>query len=304
MFNFIARHKLLLLILAGAIILPLFFWGGPDGYSWPVLREFWNLGHFVFFALPGLLWQWWKGPATWRTWLWLSLGAFIVGAAIELVQGFVGRDVDALDVYHDMVGLWLGLAWGATNTRRWQLRVCSLVLLFPALFHLTQVAYAQWHQLQQAPLLNGFESRWDLFFVRGEVVRDCNLATQGQCSLRVELNQDEYSGAKMEFYASDWSHLNNLHMDFYNPQVQPIDIGLRISDLTHERGAHANQFSDRFNQHFLLQPGWNHLQIPLATIAAAPSTRRLDLTQVYQLEFFTHRLAKPAVIFWDDLGLN
>lgn len=304
MFKQLLHYKLPLIALAALIILPLFFWGGPDGYSWPALREFWNLGHFVFFALPGLFWQWWKGPAGWRAWLGLTMAGLVVGVAIEVVQSFVGRDVDVQDVYHDLVGLWLGLAWGSLTANRWWLRLLVSCLLIPSFYKLSYLAYAQYHQLAQLPQLNNFESSWDMVFARGDVTRDCSLAAAGNCSLRVRMGEHQYAGGKLEIYGGDWRGANTLAMDFYNPEPQPFLISLRVSDLEHERGAHSNEYTDRFNRSYLLQPGWNALAIPLSDLASAPATRTMVLNQIYLLEFFSAKLEHPQFIYWDNLRLD
>ncbi len=300
----IFKYRLPLLLVTAAVILPLFFWGGPDGYSWPVLREFWNLGHFIFFALPGLIWQWWKGPAGWRAWLALTLVGLVLGAAIEVVQGFIGRDVDVRDVYHDLVGLWLGLAWGALNKHRWGLRLLTSALLLPSLYHLVFLAYAQYYQWSQLPLVNSFESRWDLVFARGEVNRDCTLASAGQCSLRVRVGEYLYQGGNLEIYGGDWRGHKQLAMDFYNPQQQPLAITVRINDLQHARGAHRNEYADRFNHAYVLSPGWSTLVVPMADLLVAPATRQMDLTEIYLVQFFTAAPVQPQFIYWDNLRLN
>jgi len=302
MFAWFKHNRLTLLALLLLGVTPLFFWGGPDSFSWPVFSEFWNLGHFGAFALVGLAWQWWRGPVSRALAIKLSIAVLLLGVAIELVQSQVGRDASALDVWHDLVGFWLGLAWALAG--RWWLKASLLVLALPAVMRLLLVLCAQVHQASQFPLLNGFESPWDKYFIRGQVARDCTLATQGQCSLRVELPQSIYPGARLETYGGDWSRYTQLAMDFYNPRPNLQTISFRINDLEHERGAHANRMNDRFNRRFELQSGWNHLVIPLAELKAAPAGREMDLAHIYALEFFVYRPPQPLVIYWDNLHLE
>ncbi len=85
-----------------AILIPLILMIGPFGGVEESTGISDKIGHVVAFAviavsLAVLAPRW----SLWR----IALTALAIGIGVEIVQGFVGRDADALDVAADIVGI-------------------------------------------------------------------------------------------------------------------------------------------------------------------------------------------------------
>ena len=91
-----------LLLLSIVLMLPWFFWGGPDYYALRSYKFLWSFGHIVFFALL-FFWAFLsvttfsKRPFYIHVVVVLILTTFL-GAVIEWIQSGVGRDVDWYDM--------------------------------------------------------------------------------------------------------------------------------------------------------------------------------------------------------------
>lgn len=84
------------------ILIPLTLMLGPFGAAEASTGVSDKIGHVIAFgvitgALAVLAPRW----PLWR----LVLTALVVGVAVEIIQGFVGRDADVMDVAADMVGI-------------------------------------------------------------------------------------------------------------------------------------------------------------------------------------------------------
>src|SRR5690606_952927 len=72
-------------------------------------RELWNLGHVGLAAgLSLALWPRLRGQL-WRRALLLLVVALVVGGAVELVQGRIGREASLRDLLLDLLGSAIGL---------------------------------------------------------------------------------------------------------------------------------------------------------------------------------------------------
>lgn len=290
------------------LVVPFFFVGGPDALSPILLKNAWNFGHIIFFTVFMLLVQSFRPLAHWQSWLGVTLLALGVGISIEFVQHFVGRDSSWDDVLHNLFGVWLGLFWGQKPTRPvWLLRGISVLLIGPAFWLVIYSAMADIVMREQFPQVNSFESRFELAQVHANPqqvkTRQVNsLHTHGAFSLQVELGTQKYAGLNLIGPYGDWSGYQFLQMDFYNPDSEPLELVLKISDASHDQG--TNSFNDRFNRKLVLTQGWNQIQIDLNDVRRAPSKREMQMDKISGMAVFVMQLSQPRRFYWDNIRLR
>lgn len=296
--------------LSGLLILfvvPFFFVGGPDASSSLLLKNVWNFGHIFFFAVFMLLVQSYRPLLRWQEWLMVTLLAIGLGIAIEFVQRFVGRDSSWDDVLHNLFGVWLGLFWGQKPTRLvWMLRFVCILLIAPAFWLVVYSGIADIVMRKQFPLINSFESNYEMAHVQNNPRRvntspDNLLHTHGDYGLQVVLSTKKYAGLRLVSYG-DWSGYKLLQMDFYNPDSEPLELVLKISDAHHDLG--KNRFNDRFNRALILMQGWNQVQIDLEDVRTAPLGRVMQMNQIRGVEVFAVQLSVPRKFYWDNIRLQ
>ncbi len=177
----------------------------------------------------------------------------------------------------------------------------SLALLVPSLTALYYEARFQFNLNQQFPVLAGFESSIETYGHRAAEISP-QYYTQGKYSLKVELTTREYTGVVFNRLINDWSSYNSFSFDIYNPDPRAFTMTVRVNDVEHQASGWATQ--DRFNRSLNLVQGWNHFTFSLEDIKNAPQNRKMDLTQVLWLEFFTGKLPTPRTIYLDNVRLE
>ena len=78
-----------------------------------------------------------------------------------------------------------------------------------------------------------------------------------------------------------------------NPEALPYEMAVRIDDAGYD---YKLDLDDRYNRSFVLSPGVNRIEIPLADVASAPRSRRFDLGQVRSLLVYAVDLPQPREI--------
>lgn len=284
------------------ILLPLFFWGGPDWASPPLYQQVWDFGHIVFFALVGAFVQYGIGITSVRRWSLATALVLLTGIAIEYIQHQVGRSASTADVVNNLVGFWLGLvglAWHRAS--RW-MRWAVVLLIIPSLFSIAMAAIVQAHQAWYFPVLADFETAVEQRRLRGPVSFSKEYVREGRQSLKIGFTTRKYSGAYITVFHGDWSAYDELVMDFYNPDQSVLTVTLRISDRAHDRG--KNEYDDRFNRRLLLSPGWNEVRIPVREISEMPVDRDMLMNEVRTLGVYSSYLKEPKVLYWDFVRLE
>lgn len=296
------------LILVVLLVAPFFFIGGPDWVSPDVVRQLWNFGHVAFFAALTLLIHQYISLAHWHRWLLLSFFILLVGIAIELIQGVIGRHKSWQDIFNNLTGVWLGLFWSLAPSRIvWLGRLAALIAISPAATNVLVSASYYWQLYQQMPVINNFESAAEfqqLHFNAGrvQVVQSADNISDGQFSAKVTLNPGRYAGVRISLAVGNWTPYRQLKMHFFNPDQVPQVIVLRISDKLHDRG--ENRVDDRFNLPLALQAGWNNIVIPLSQIEAAPKTRAMNMGEVSSMGLFVSNLQQSKILYWDYFYLE
>ncbi|QCF26815.1 succinyl-CoA synthetase subunit beta [Hydrocarboniclastica marina] len=291
-------------------ISPLFFVGGPDWASTPLIKASWDLGHILFFALFTLSYQLLRGVGGARQAIGVSIAVLILGMMIEALQSFIGREVSWADVMGNLTGAWLVMAWRqstrcTTTGRRvviWLCRGISLLLLVAYLLPVISQAHQQTRLAIQFPLLTDFADPASIRNWTGDVKLAHNFGPRAAPGMAIMLDTGRYSGAFLNRLHGDWSAYRQLNLSLFNPDATTVSLTLRINDLQHDRG--SNAYNDRFNQTITLQPGWNRYEIQLEDVASAPSSRLMDMTRIRRLGLFTSKVQVPRTVFLTDLRLD
>lgn len=231
----------------------------------------------------------------------IALFCLGVGALIELIQPYFGRDRSLLDLIYDSVGIGAALLFHlAYETRKSGLRVLGLAVLIvstyqPAYFG-TMVLARSW----AVPYLAGFEHFWeqDFWLASEHTQASIETAPSGGHRLRVQMAGGAYPGVSFPEMHPDWRGYDALALRVFSSQPHPVKLVIRIHDTQHN-----NDYADRFNQTILLQPGINDLAISLINIATAPKNRRMDLSQIESLMLFTVSPDQPISLYVDQIRL-
>lgn len=304
-----SRRVRFVYIVITVLLLPLFFMGGPDWTSGPLFKAAWNLGHILFFGLVTLAVQPQQWLSGWRLWMSVSFGVILVGVLVEWLQGSVGRQSDWHDIFRNLIGTWLVLAWmqrPSDNTRkalvRWTMRAVALVLLVVELKAVADIAHRQYRISHQLPVLYDFSIPEPLHFWRGNVQRTQEHATDYPFSLRIDLGTNFYTGAALDNLPDDWRGYEALELALYNPDPTPLVMTLRVNDVVHDRS--KSTYGDRYNTRLPLEPGLNRFRIPLSEIRDAPKGRHMDMDEIRRLVIFTTQLKQPRQVYLLQLALD
>ena len=306
----------LILWLLAAILLLLLFVGGLGDHQPRFLKQAWNLGHVVAFALWSYLAATsWRRLAerSWGGQFWvLMLLALLVGGLTEVLQGrFFGRDASVADVLRDGVGALVTTAFLlparhqlSPRPRRflWGAVLLALgVTLLPLGRALVDEALAR----RQFPVLADFETPFEIdrWQGRGTMTTDRSLARHGHSSSRIMLSPpSRYPGVSLYDFPGDWRGYTALRFSLYSPAATPRTVHCRVHDQWHRR--HGQHYADRFSTSFELHGGWNDIVIPLATIVAAPKGRRMDMAAIEGFGIFVVDPREPVTLWLDQVRLE
>ena len=295
------------------LVSPFFFIGGADYYDPRSVKEIWNLGHLVFFAMFVLVlddyWCSLHRSIIFRILVTFSILLF-VGGAIELIQRNIAtRSCSLIDVVRDLSGGAIVLFWLASRRlRRWQAMLSGFLLfivvgcnIVPLLSDITD----EYRSYRDFPLLAGFESdaefeRW-AGGRRAGFQRVSTPRVQGEYSAKITLTTDKYSGVSLDHFPGDWSGRSGLAFDVFNPGL-PLLLHYRVHDNLHHRGT-IELYTDRYNGRTLLKHGWNEIVIPMADILNGPEGRTMDLRKISGFGLFVMNQPEPRILFLDNVRL-
>lgn len=297
-------------VAVSAIFLVLLFWGGgPDTGSLRSLNRAWNLGHIVCF----FFWTWLllssKRLATkpYATQLfWVLVFAAGVGATIEVAQALTPRTSSVDDVLKDVIGAILAFAFfpRPRSISIHIIRTLALLLVLFSLYPLATAIIDEQVAKKQFPVLADFETKFEKERWQSDKSAEItqHLTFSGIKSLLIKLSTRKYSGIHLEYFPGDWQNFRGLHLAAYNPLFTPLKITCRIHDQQHEESP-EQLFRDRFNRSFLLNHGWNEIEIPLQEVVTAPQGRQMDLSRIQGFGLFVSNQPKQRTILLDDVRL-
>ena len=278
-----------------------------------LIQELENAAHAPVFGIASLiLLSTLKGDQK-RRYLLAWTGAVILGAALEGLQAVEGRDAEALDVLRDGAGAasfllayWSLQDGSATRALRWSLRALAagvLVLVFapPAL---TGMAIAT--RYMRFPLIEDFESRWTRRLCSAGAVRLDVVQAPGGFGMpgenrvaRITFEPAEYSGWAISGPFPDWSGRRELAFEVYSELSEPVPMTLRIHDRWHNQ-----EYGDRYNREFVIQPGVNKIRVPVGQVESTPAGRRMDLAAIDGIGLFVVRPERSFVLYFDGFRLE
>lgn len=259
-----------------------------------------KLGHPGVFGAEGLLalalaYRSAARAPPWRGYA-LALGTCaLLGAATELAQNITHRSPSLTDVGLDLEGALCALAVAFAVDERivgararlgralsWGVAAAlGAVISAPLLFALA--AYA--NRALTFPVLFTPRTALDLYFVQpGHQVISMQSASDApnRRVLRVQLRDFPFAGIALSEPSADWRMRRALRVDVANPSAAQLTFNVRVDD-THG----SKEFADRYNGAFLLAPRSRRaIVIPLATVAAGPQYRTLDLSTIARVVLF------------------
>jgi len=299
-------------LLAG---LPFFFWGGPGYYSSRSFKAAWDLGHVLFFALLSV----WlhavvrakvSAWSPFRLFVTLFIGVFLAGVTAEGLQmRWVGRSPDIDDVLRNQLGCLTAFAFFIRpallrhTPQRW-FRVTVSLALCVTLWPLSRALIDESLAARQFPVLADFETpferyRWN--YAR-QLRKETETVRHGNTAMRVQLSTAKYSGVALFYFPGDWRGYATLHCSVYNPQPAGLVLNCRIHDTHHKE--HGSEFSDRFNQQFILRQGWNDLVVSLDKVKNAPRSRSMDMGHIEGFGLFVVQQDSPMEVYLDHVYLG
>ncbi len=231
--------------------------------------------------------------------------AIVLGVAVELAQAVSGGNGDLWDVLRDaggafFVAIILAARDPALSARaRTALAVVAILVLGPFTFPLLAALYDEALARAQFPILASFESARELSrFQFGEDYNARLVSTlddEGRPTSAVQLSlpPGKYPGVVLSYFPGDWRGLRALRLLLVNREPVPYEMVVRIDDAGYD---YKLDMDDRYTRSFVLSPGANRLEIPLADVATAPRGRRFDLGQVRSLLVYAVDLARPREI--------
>ena len=303
---------LYLIIFSGTVFL--LFFAESNLYATRSWSHLWNLGHIPLFMLisyavyrivPSIS----SSSLILQVLLFAGM-ALVLGAMIEFVQSFVGRQASMQDVMLDMIGgVIFVLVFSPTLRSICLYKKVMLVLLVTSLLvvassKLIFSAWDEYHAYRDFPLLADFEyereiKRWTS---SDKMMLTDAVALTGRRSLRVDLRPRLYSGVEMQYFPRDWSDYKQLVLHVYHPEVEPISLTVSIFDEQHP--ARHFVYADRFTKRFRLSRGWNALRVSLHDVESAPRKRRMDMSGISGLRLFVTRPHEGQQLFFDGIRLE
>lgn len=304
--------------LALLIMFVLFFIGGPNYYSSAVFKEFWNIGHILFFALSSYKLITLIKHKSVVFIVFVSFAyCLVLGGAIELIQSKINRSFSLHDLYRDALGTALALSFfyfqenkllKQPNKPLFHLSIAllltSLSLIIFDQNRLYQSIKLNFVAQQNFPVLSDFDNKNELQQWKGNnLTISSEQVLTGLYSMKVELSsKTKYSGFTLKEFPGDWRSYDYLLINIFNSANENLKICTKISDLKHD--LYNQAYSNRFNKCFtLLSNQWNNIKIPLTDIENSPKSRKMDMSNMSQLGLFSSGLKDNKTIFLDYITL-
>ena len=314
-------------VVLGAIGIVLLLWAllaGRPPRSTLMWHEIYNLGHIPLFGMFALvvLEMSRAGLSRLPRESWLHYGvAFaatvIASIATELAQlNMVGRQAEFQDAFHNIIGglCFLGLRacldtglWqpDRRRLRRW-VAVGAAMALLVSFWPLASLGWHYGMRTAAFPVLVDLDSRWQGPFLGSPRAHlDTVPAPPGwqqrkqQKVVAVRFYAAPWPGFSVHEPYPDWSAYKRLRFDVYSELAEPVKLILRIDDA-----AHNNQYRDRFNRTFTIEPGLNEIAVSLRNVIDAPAGRPLDIRDIAKVILFTRRPQESFTLYFSEIWLE
>lgn len=220
----------------------------------------------------------------------------LAGFAVELLQlTQAGRSTSTADLLRNFAGIIAGiLLFSAFSLGRAYGWLTFLVIVLAlALLNLPSIKLLSYQLLKSGhPYVINFSDH----FVESNIaaVNDAKTSiimsataksADTSKQLQVEFGQQQYNGVIIHSTGNRWVETDWLILDIHNPEASGNKLHLRIHDSEHN-----NQYTDRYNATFTLNPGDNQLTFSvrdIETMGGNTNSRKMNLQNIRELQIFS-----------------
>jgi VanZ family protein len=286
------------------------FIGGPQLIDQRSFQNFWDFGHVILFALLSskvLRDSKWLGSKKLSIQFSTIIGlTFILGSLIEIIQLYIGRTYEFIDVWRSMVGSLLAIVFSQKITIFKSnfikaARIFVLLLLLIATWPLIKSLTDEIQAKIDFPVIADFENPFELEKWYGHCYATVNeeFVFHGKKSLKAELLTVKYSGFSINYFPTDCQGYSTIKFNLYLPTADSLRLTCRIHDVEHN-----NKYNDRFNKSFYIKQGWNEIAFDLLDVINAPENRTMDITNMKNFAVFAISITERKTIYFDYLRLE
>ncbi|MCF6193521.1 MAG: VanZ family protein [Kangiellaceae bacterium] len=308
-----------LLILFISIFL---FVGGPSTHDLRVYFEFWQLGHFILFALIILLLTALQivNKIHWAIqFIGVGFICLLLGLVTEYLQKYFGRSFSITDLVNDIIGGYAGFFTAQiirlssrTNSNTFRRKIILRITYFSIILGLAlftsrffiKAAINEVNIRADFPILSNFETpfervRWQTH--RGKTEIASQYARSGNNGMKMTYFPAKYPSLSLRDFNGDWIEFTHLNLSIFNVQKHDIKLILKIYDHQHHHTGY--RYDDRFHETITLAPGWNELSYSLDKIKHSPKNREMDMDEIFSFSLFMIGPKQPATIYIDNVFL-
>ena len=282
-----------------------------------VVEEMCNFGHLPLFGVVALVILWLLGGRQWpvrkrRAYAGAFFAAAGLGVVMEIAQVFSpGRFFELEDILLNTLGAlsFLMLAYpfpGMARRRVCGWKTAGAAIIAAALVPVGLTAVDDWRMGREFPLLGSFESRLEMgrwAAKEASCSRNTRHASHGDHALELRLMPGEFPGVSLQWVKNDWQGYDWLCFDAFLEGDTPLALTVRVHDREHDR-MDVQDYSDRFNHAFVLNPGARQVRIGLDEVRTAPRGREMDMAQVVNMSVFACLLKEERVVHLDHFRLE
>ena len=277
-----------------------------------IIDEIFEYGHLPLFGVISLgfavILNRNQTQATLRPYLLAWIITAGLGIATEVIQIITpGRYFEIRDMVFDALGAgcFLTLAYpfpGKGIRIKKIFRAAALTVILAGTIPIFFAASDEITMHNSFPLIGSFESRLEMGRWGGTdsgISRSTLHATHGQYSLVANLLPGEYPGISLNYLKRDWRGYTRLTFDAFLVGNDPLRITARINDKDHN-----DEYDDRYNKSFVLDPGSNEIVIDLKEVMAAPKGRDMDMGNIVNICVFSYHLGESRTLYFDNFRLQ
>ena len=274
--------------------------------------EVFEYGHLPLFGLIAIgfafIFNRNKTQAQARPYVYAWMITVALGIITEIIQIIMpGRYFELHDMLFDAIGAgcFLIIAYPFPNNGIPAKRIFRAAALAVILAGTAPIFFAASDEItmhKSFPLIGSFESALEMGRWGGqesEISLSASHATHGEYSLKADLLPGEYPGISLNYLKRDWRGYDRLTFDVFLEWNTPQRITVRINDKDHN-----NEYDDRYNKSFVLDPGSNTVVIDLKEVKAAPKGRNMDMGNIVNTCIFSYHLAEPRTLYFDNFRLE
>lgn len=296
------------------LLLSLFLFIGGETQQHRLIKDAWDAGHLILFALLSYSYFNLRHQANRSTLykiLFTTIFSLFIGTTIEVIQIFLHREFSSSDIINDVLGGYIGLLALVIFNKQQTLKFKASAFLLVTFCFAVGLRNMEKHLLdelnmhQQFPVLADFEtklemSRWENNLTA--LKHSQEFVKTGSYSLKVSFLPGRYPNISLENFKNNWSGYKFLSYSIYNPSHETYTFEMKVYDQKNiNRG---RSYNDRFNHKITITSGWNTFDIPLIDIVSAPKNRSMNIKKIKGFSLFTDHLKQPVTIYIDSIHLK